>query len=310
MEINISTLNLTSNSISIENSIQLPEGVQSFASVNCRVNGVDKLVIFSSREVYDEELDEYFTEFPIFIVTLGNQLTISNPIINPDLFIIVYNDYKSFAVDSNYISFVGAFFKEIDPRKKTEIKTGIMTIKINPNDTIEFGDIAEESIFLSAEEIFDYLYLQEMQFVDGKYLYIEPGYEERNLIEVPSLQNWTEYSIKLGFRNENKIEFFDPIESAIGIFESTVEEGEEVNVFVNGIYENDSFNLLPGKLYYSDTNGNLTTTKKIVEENSLSKSYLKIGKSLTSKKINLNIESENEKKENDFAIASSAGAPA
>ena len=38
--------------------------------------------------------------------------------------------------------------------------------------------------------------------------------------------------------------------------------------------------------------------KKIVEENSLSKSYLKIGKSLTSKKINLNIESENEKKEN------------
>ena len=299
----ISTLNLTSNSISIQNSIALPEGVESFASVNCRVNGVDKLVIFSSKEVYDEELDTYFTEFPIFIVTLGSQLTISDPIINPDLSIIVYNDYKSFAVDSNYISFIGAFFKEINPniaanrviRKKNELKTGIMTIKINPNDTIEFGDMTNELNF-EINDVFEFLYLQELQFVDGKYLYIEPGYdiEQNNIIE--------EYSIKLGFRNENKIEFFDTIESAIGIFESTVEEGEEVNVFVNGIYENDSFNLVPGKSYYSDTNGNLTTTKKIVEENSLSKSYLKIGKSLTSKKINLNIESENEKKENDFAI--------
>lgn len=298
----ISTLNLTSNSISIQNSIALPEGVESFASVNCRVNGVDKLVIFSSKEVYDEELDKSFTEFPIFIVTLGSQLTISDPIINPDLSIIVYNDYKSFAVDSNYISFIGAFFKEINPniaanrviRKKNELKTGIMTIKINPNDTIEFGDITNELNF-ETYDIFEFLYLQELQFVDGKYLYIEPGYniQQRDIIE--------EYSIKLGFRNENKIEFFDTIESAIGIFESTVEEGEEVNVFVNGIYENDSFNLVPGKSYYSDTNGNLTTTKKIVEENSLSKSYLKIGKSLTSKKINLNIESENEKKENNFA---------
>ena len=299
----ISTLNLTSNSISIQNSIALPEGVESFASVNCRVNGVDKLVIFSSKEVYDEELDKSFTEFPIFIVTLGSQLTISDPIINPDLSIIVYNDYKSFAVDSNYISFIGAFFKEeINPnsaanraiRKKNELKTGIMTIKINPNDTIEFGDITNELNF-ETYDIFEFLYLQELQFVDGKYLYIEPGYniQQRDIIE--------EYSIKLGFRNENKIEFFNPIESAIGIFESTVEEGEEVNVFVNGIYENDSFNLVPGKSYYSDTNGNLTTTKKIVEENSLSKSYLKIGKSLTSKKINLNIESENEKKENNFA---------
>jgi hypothetical protein len=308
----ISTLNLTSNSISIQNSIELPEGVEPFASVNCRVNGVDKLVIFSSKEVYDEELDESFTEFPIFIVTLGSQLTISDPIINPDLSIIVYNDYKSFAVDSNYISFIGAFVKEINPniaanrviRKKNELKTGIMTIKINPNDTIEFGDITNELNF-ETYDIFEFLYLQELQFVDGKYLYIEPGYDDRLWslpLNVEQSNIIEEYSIKLGIRNENKIEFFDPIESAIGIFESTVEEGEEVNVFVNGIYENDSFNLVPGKSYYSDTNGNLTTTKKIVEENSLSKSYLKIGKSLTSKKINLNIESENEKKENGFAI--------
>ena len=221
---------------------------------------------------------------------MGSQLTISDPIINPDLSIIIFNDYKSFAVDSNYISFIGAFFKE-EINNIDELKTGIMTIKINPNDTIEFGDITNELNF-EINDVFEFLYLQELQFVDGKYLYIEPGYdiEQNNIIE--------EYSIKLGFRNENKIEFFNPIESAIGIFESTVEEGEEVNVFVNGIYENDSFNLVPGKSYYSDTNGNLTTTKKIVEENSLSKSYLKIGKSLTSKKINLNIESENEKKEN------------
>ena len=298
MEIIISTLNLTANTISLDDSIPLPvtlgEGYSIIpnASVRCTVDGVDKLVLFCTREFYDEELDEFTIDTPIFIVTLGDELTISDPIIGEDIILIV-NGYKSVVVDSNYITFIGAFVGEINKMGDNFGSIGIKTIKILPNDTIEFGDINEQMKFSinNGFDFFTYLYLQELQIIDDDYLHIIPKYDEKNGTD-------DSYSLYLGKRIENKVEFFDTIDSTIGIFDTDAGEGDEVDVVVSGIYENENFNLVPGKTYYVDTNGNLTTTKKEIQKKPTADiqevTYLKIGKSLTNKKMIIDVDSKKE----------------
>jgi len=294
MEIIISTLNLTANTISLDDSIPLPvtlgdgDSIIPNASVRCTVDGVDKIVVFCIREFYDEELDEYMVDTPVFIVTLGDELTISDPI-NTD--ILTINGYKSIVVDSNYITFIGYFIE--DPKEGDNGKVGIRTIKIFPDDTIEFGDINKIS---QEGDAFDYLFSSELQIIDDNYLHISPIYNNKS--------GFANYSLRIGNRVENKVEFFDPIDSTIGIFDTDAGEGDEVDVVVSGIYENENFNLVPGKTYYVDTNGNLTTTKKEIQRKSIMNNlqnfseeevtYLKIGKSLTNKKMIIDVDSKKE----------------
>lgn len=130
-------------------------------------------------------------------------------------------------------------------------------------------------------------------------------------MDQPSLnKKMMTYDIKVGKRIDGKIEFLEEISSSIGIFEKDAIKGNTTNVSISGIYKNKDLNLAPGKVYYSDKEGNLTTSKVELETivttdynygiDIIESIYLKVGKSISSDKVLLSFS-----KDSDYRIGQS-----